>query len=82
LGDGHKYITERLRNRCTPDVSPELRAVMNEAATVIDGRDAALRADRTFLLLQSLVRHWDEFGPEYGLDEKMDAARSHVNRAS
>lgn len=62
-------------------MDPNLRAVMNEAATVIAGRDDALRGNKTFLLLQSLVRHWDEFGHEFGLDERMDAARAHVNRA-
>ena len=82
MSDGHRYIVERLRNRCTPDVDPNLRAVMNEAATVIEGRDAALDNVTAFRLLKGIVAHWDEFGHEHGLDERMDAARGFVGRAT
>lgn len=78
---GHRYITERLRALCVADVDPSLRAILNEAATVIVGRDAALDNVTAFKLLRHLVDHWDEFGPEHGLDEKMDEARGFVRRA-
>ena len=78
---GHRYITERLRALCVSDTAPELRAVMNEAATVIEGRDRALDNVTAFKLLRRLVSHWDEFGHEHGLDEAMDEARGFINRA-
>lgn len=81
MDDGHSYITVRLRNRCTPDTSPEFRALLNEAASVIEGRDQAIATETAFRLLRQIVAHWDEFGPEHGLDEKMDQARGFVRRA-
>lgn len=77
---GHEYITVRLRTACTPSVDPTIRALLNEAATVIVGRDAALQQSAAFQLLKGVVAHWDEFGHEHGLDERMDAARSFVRR--
>lgn len=76
--DGHEYITVRLRNRCVPETPPETRALMNEAATVIEGRDRALHDSSAFKILRRLVSHWDEFGHEHGMDEKMDDARRFV----
>ena len=78
---GHRYITERLRALCVSGTAPELRAVMNEAATVIEGRDRALQGETAFRLLRGIVQHWDEFGNEHGLDERMDAARKFIRSA-
>ena len=78
---GHRYITDRLRALCVADAVPELRAVLNEAATVIEGRDRALDGASAFRLLRSLVAHWDEFGHMHGLDDKMDEARGFIRRA-
>lgn len=80
--DGHRYITERLRNRCTPETPPELRAVMNEAATVIEGRDRALDNTTAFSHLKQIVAHWNEFGHEHGLDERMEEADKFIRLAT
>lgn len=75
---GHEYITERLRQKCVETTPPEIRALLNEAATVIEGRDAALGQGTAARLLRGLVAHWNEFGWEHGFDELMDAADRHV----
>lgn len=41
---GHEYITVRLLNECGNDCPPRLRAILQEAAVVIRGRDEALAA--------------------------------------
>ena len=78
---GHDYITDRLRAKCTPDTSPEIRALLNEAATVIEGRDRTLRGNTLHAALSGIVDHWWEFGEmmvnnhdDYGFDERIDAA--------
>ncbi len=79
---GHEYITQRLRAQCGAATPPELRALLNEAATVIAGRDEAIDGMTSFRLLKGIVAHWDEFGHEHGLDERMDAARRFIRRAT
>lgn len=76
-----EYITERLRQKCTPDTPPELRALMNEAAAVIEGRDRTLHGNALHSALSGIVSHWYEFGEmmvnnqdDYGFDERIDAA--------
>lgn len=77
---GHEYITVRLRAACVPSTDPGVRALLNEAATVIVGRDAAIQQSAAFQMLKGIVSHWDEFGHGHGLDQRMDAARSFVQR--
>lgn len=80
---GHQYITDRLRAEAAKqDTHPALRSLMSEAATVITGRDTALDGATAFRLLRGIVRHWDEFGHQHGLDEKIDTARRLVDTAS
>ena len=78
---GHEYITIRLREKCTPDTPPGIRALLNEAATVIEGRDRSLQANALHTALSGIVSHWHEFGEmminnqtDYGMDERIDAA--------
>ncbi len=73
---GHEYITVRLRAEASKqETHPAMRALLSEAATVIGGRDTALDGATAFRLLKGIVNHWDEFGHEFGLDEKIDTAR-------
>lgn len=48
---------------------------------MIEGRDRALHDSSAFKILRRLVSHWDEFGHEHGMDEKMDEARRFVRSA-
>ena len=79
---GHRYITDRLRAEAAKqDAHPNVRALLNEAAIVITGRDTALDGATAFRLLRGIVNHWDEFGAEHGLDERMDTARRMIATA-
>ena len=81
--NGKVHITERLYNRMVdPATHPGIRSLLSEARSVIEGRDDALRFNGAFAALLTVVRHWDEFGPEHGFDEKMDAARKLLSNAT
>ena len=78
---GYEYITVRLRAKCTQDTPPDIRALLNEAATVIEGRDRTLHGNALHTALSGIVSHWYEFGEmmvnnqtDYGFDERIDAA--------
>jgi hypothetical protein len=46
-------------------------------------RAMALNGNSTLLaLLTGIIAHWDEFGPEHGLHEKIEMARKVITAAS
>jgi hypothetical protein len=80
---GHNYITVRLRAEATKqETHPAMRSLLNEAASVISGRDTALDGATAFRLLRGIVQHWDEFGHEHGLEDKMDTARRLISTST
>lgn len=54
------------------EIGTRLLTIRDEKMKTIEELRAALRL---------VVRHWDEFGPEHGLDEVMDKARAALGSA-